>query len=321
MEQITVTVGPLGNASATNIAAVQTPPGAFAIAMTGALTAGSSANNIALSQSLGAAGPVTLNGARVSAGVARFGPASVQIISAGDDSGVTFTITGFTYGPSPTAGPLAIVETVTGANTSRVATKNVFYGITSIVASGATGSTITVGTNGVATLDKPRRVLLTFGTSEATNTFTITGTDWNNMPVTEVVAGAASTAASTIDFKTVASIKPTNAPAGTISVGTNGVSSSRPIYLDKWAFAPVGLQVDATGTVSYTVQSTYDDPNQVGWANTVWVDSSDTNVVTATGTKQSFFAYAPRYARVVLNSGSGSIVMNIWQSGNISGVS
>jgi hypothetical protein len=169
-------------------------------------------------------------------------------------------------------------------------------------------------------MDKPRRVLLTFGTSDTTNTWTVTGTDWNNMPITDSFAGGATTASSTLDFKTVTSIKPLNTPAGTVSAGTNGVAASRPIYLDEWAFAPVGLQVDATGTVSYTVSSTFDDPNIVGWANTQWVDSGDTNVVTATGTKQSFYAYAPRYVRVTLNSGTGSITMDVWQSGNIAGV-
>jgi hypothetical protein len=70
MHQVSVTVGPLAGASATNIAPVQTLAAANALAMTGALTTGASANNIALSQSVASATTVVLNGSLVRSGVA-----------------------------------------------------------------------------------------------------------------------------------------------------------------------------------------------------------------------------------------------------------
>jgi hypothetical protein len=318
---IVVTVGPLAGASATNIAPVQTLAAANALAMTGALTSGSSANNIALSQTVTGATTVVLNGSLVQSGVAVIGYASpIQIISAANDSAVNFTIVGYTYGTGPFAGPISVTEVVKGTNASRVASRNSFYSIVSITTSGSTTGNITVGTSGnVATMDFPRRVLLTFGTSDTTNTYTITGTDWNNMPVTEALAGGATTAQSLTDFKTVTSILPTNTPAGTVSAGTSGVGSSRPIWLDRFANAPTALEVDATGTVNYTVQQSLNDPNSVGFTSVNWVNHPDTNLVAATGTVQGNYAYVPTITRIVLNSGSGSVKYTVLQASNAAG--
>ena len=106
--------------------------------------AAASANNIALSQSLGSAGNLTLNGSLVTGGVATLDvPRRVLITSAGNDSGITFTITG------TGANGLSLVETITGGNAVAVFTNHDFATVTKISGSGATASTITVGTNGV----------------------------------------------------------------------------------------------------------------------------------------------------------------------------
>ena len=108
--------------------------------------------------------------------------------------------------------------------------------------------------------------------------------------------------------------------ATTLTVGTNTVASSPWIRFDDYAAnAQVALQVNVTGTVNYTVQTTMDDPNDFSRniynnpAGVVWVDSSDTALVGATATKAGSFAIAPLYARVVLNSGTGSIVATMRQ--------
>ena len=78
------------------------------------------------------------------------------------------------------------------------------------------------------------------------------------------------------------------------------------------------IQVTASGTVNYTIQQSLDDPTAYPQTVTAygmtWVDHPDTNVVAATATKQANYAYPPQWARIVLNSGSGTATMTIRQT-------
>lgn len=178
------------------------------------------------------------------------------------------------------------------------------------------GSTVS---GGVATLDTPRRILITNGASEASNVFTITGTGLNGTAQVEVLAGAATAFYSNLDFLTVSSITLKVGASGTITVGTNGVASSQWVRLDEYASAQVAVQCAATGTVNYTVQQTMQDPNSVtnpvAPYSVVWSSSGDSAAVAATGSIASFFAYAPIFVKVLLNSGSGSVSTVVSQLG------
>lgn len=108
-----------------------------------------------------------------------------------------------------------------------------------------------------------------------------------------------------------------------VSVGPN--AAAFPAYTDMVRFddfAPglTSIQCTVTGTVNYTLQATLDDPNSatnpVAVGSMTWVDSSDAGVVGATTTKQSNFTFAPTFARIKLNSGSGSVVATFVQSSN-----
>ena len=81
---------------------------------------------------------------------------------------------------------------------------------------------------------------------------------------------------------------------------------------------PISVQINVSGTVNYTLQQTLDNATSTGSpytpATMVWVDSSDTNVVAATATKQSNYAYQPAFARVTLNSGTGTITATFIQA-------
>jgi hypothetical protein len=48
----------------------------------------------------------------------------------------------------------------------------------------------------------------------------------------------------------------------------------------------------------------------------VWVSSSDTAVVGATANQQSNFMFCPIYARILINSGTGSVAATFLQSSN-----
>ena len=195
------------------------------------------------------------------------------------------------------AGPLA------GANASNIAQSQT---------PGASGNLTLNGTlvsGGVATLDNPRRILIT--TNDTTTTFTVTGTTPTGAVITEtlkIVAGSSYTAQ---DFSTVTSIAVNQATTAAVTVGTNGIAATPWARLDEWANTQVSIQIDVSGTVNYTVQSTMDDPNSATNSvlpqNMQWVSSNDTNVVGATSTLQTNYLFSPTFVRVLLNSGSGSI--------------
>jgi len=176
---------------------------------------------------------------------------------------------------------------------------------------------------GVATLDAARRVLITAVGDESGKTFVITGTSYNGQVQSETITGPnATTAQSVLDYKTVISVTISAAAANAITVGTNGVASSRWLRLDNWAFPQVGIQCNVNGTVNYTVQQTLDDPNDptnpVAVSAVNWVNHPDISLVGATATVQGNYGYAPLYARVTLNSGTGSATMTLVQHNNVS---
>lgn len=260
----------LAAADADGISTSQTVPGAGALAINGALSTGFVANNVCASQSKAGSGALLINGSAASAGVAYIYGKPVSITSAGDDSGITFTVVGLGVDGYSSAS-----ETVTGSNTSVVATRTLFHDVTSVTVSGATAGAVTVGTNGTAVispLGTARQVLLTFGTDDSANTYTIVGTNAGGNPLTETLAGGATTSATVNDFQSVTQITAAGASAGTVTVGTNGLGSAGFVSLNYHA-QPVNISVASvvSGTISYTVQWTYDDPNKV---TPTWFDDA-----------------------------------------------
>jgi hypothetical protein len=170
--------------------------------------------------------------------------------------------------------------------------------------------------SGNAVLDTPRRVLIT--TADTTTTFTIKGLSATGTLLTEsfLVSGGASYSA--LDYAQVMDIGVSQAPTAAVTAGTNGIASSAWVRLDEWANTQVTIQCNVSGTVNYTVQSTMDDPNSA--LNSVlpsavtWVNTNDTAAVNATGAVQTNFLFAPVFARVLLNSGSGTVTGNFAQS-------
>lgn len=174
---------------------------------------------------------------------------------------------------------------------------------------------------GVATLDNARRVLFTTAADESAKTFTLIGTNVSGGTQSETLTGPAiGTVASVLDYKTVTAITINSASAGAITVGTNGVAASQWVRFDDFAPSMISIQCSVTGTVNYTIQSTLQDPNSatnpVTPSSLVWVNTSDTAGVGATGTIQSNFQFAPTFARVLLNSGAGSVSAVFLQSNN-----
>lgn len=171
-------------------------------------------------------------------------------------------------------------------------------------------------TSGVATLATPQRVLIT--TSDSTHKFTITGTTPTGSLLTEVVTSNGTNVLSTLDYATVTSVAINGAASGAVTVGTNGTGSTPWARMDEWANTQVSIQVNVTGTVNWTLQSSMDDPNSntnpVSPSAMTWINTNDTNAVGQTGAVQTNYLFSPTWVRVLLNSGSGSVTATIAQA-------
>lgn len=304
---------------ADGISVSQTVPAAGTLAISGALSTGSSANNVCTTQSTAGAANLTLNGSTVSGGIAYLYGKAVQIISAADDSDITFTVIGTAMGIN---GPYAVSQTITGGNTTRVATSALFHQITSISTSAATSGNVTVGTNGTAVIASAgtgRQVLVTSGGSDAGITFTVTGTNVSGKPLTETFAGGASTATSVNYFQSVTSVTASGASASTVTVGTNQVGATEPICLAGWTQAPTALQVVLTGTANFTVQQTLtQNYNAVENSEVTWFSHPDSALAAASASAQGNYAYAPTFTRLKVNTGTGALTYTVMQSGGVS---
>jgi VCBS repeat-containing protein len=104
------------------------------------------ADSVCQSQSAGAAGNLTINGAKASNGVATFSAARlITVASSANLATLTFTITGTDINGS------ALVEVVTGVNNNTVTTTGYFKTITQVAISSSTGGgNVTVGMNASA---------------------------------------------------------------------------------------------------------------------------------------------------------------------------
>jgi hypothetical protein len=109
-------------------------------------------------------------------------------------------------------------------------------------------------------------VLFTPSGSEGGNgtIWTVYGTNRTGNPISEAVNGVNSpTTVSTLnDFATVTRIAVNKAQLGAVTVGTSGIASS-PWFVVNRHITPInlGVVVTVTGTVNFSVEYTYDDPN------------------------------------------------------------
>lgn len=200
---------------------------------------------------------------------------------------------------------------------------------------GAGNLTITgsLATAGVATMDVARRVAIASNGVDTARVFTITGTDRNGNVQTDTVTGVnVSSVNSTRDFLTVTRIAVDAATAGAITAGTSGTGSS-PWVLDNYLATVWALTVAVSivsGAVTYTVEHTFDDPNDIGASLTAepqqfsleaggyipplaWADGTLTGKTT---NGETTFPDQPIMAhRLTITAGTGRAVMQSIQAG------
>ena len=106
----------------------------------------------------------------------------------------------------------------------------------------------------------------------------------------------------------------------TTTDATAGTTYSAMVRMDSWASPVSILQVNVTGTVTYTVEGSMDDPydptNPTAVGSMVWVNCSDANVVGKSASAQGILTATPTFVRIKQTAGNGSTKMTIVQFGN-----
>ena len=101
-----------------------------------------------------------------------------------------------------------------------------------------------------------------------------------------------------------------------VTVTTSGTSVSSPVVPD-YLISPfnIGFGVIVTGTVTYTVQHTFDDPFVAGFdpATATWFNHED--LVSQTTSQDGNYAFPVRAIRVNQSAGSGSAAAKFVQAG------
>lgn len=164
-----------------------------------------------------------------------------------------------------------------------------------------------------------RRVLITSTSGSETAVITITGTNASGSTISEIdtFSGSSTTLASNLDYVTVTSIVPSGTIVGSLSAGTNGVGASE-WKTWNWMVDPplnIGYAVElVSGAVNYTVQYTYDDPNNLMGGVTTPL-AFNTILLAQTATADSTLSTPFIATRVLINSGTGVIRVRTVQAG------
>ena len=101
---------------------------------------------------------------------------------------------------------------------------------------------------------------------------------------------------------------------------TAATTYSRKVRMDSWANAQTVLQVNVTGTATYTVETSMDDPNSatnpVAEGSMTWVNCADSAVVAKSASAQGVLVATPTFIRIKQTAGNGSTTMTVAQFGN-----
>jgi hypothetical protein len=101
---------------------------------------------------------------------------------------------------------------------------------------------------------------------------------------------------------------------------SGGTTYSRPVRMDSWANAQTVIQVTVSGSATYTVETSMDDPNSptnpVAQGSMVWNDALDSNLVAEGASKTGVLAATPTFIRLKQTAGNGSATMTVAQFGN-----
>jgi hypothetical protein len=112
-------------------------------------------------------------------------------------------------------------------------------------------------------------------------------------------------------------MQPTTVSTSDASAATKYSSLVR---MDTWAAAQSVVQVNVTGTATFTVETSMDDPNSptnpIAEASMTWLSAADTAIVAKSANAAGVLAATPVFVRLKQTAGDGSCTMTIAQFGN-----
>ena len=212
-----------------------------------------------------------------------------------------------------------IVGPLTASSTNNIALAQSLAGAGALTLNGSLAS------GGVATIANPQQIKITSVGDDHAHTWTVAGTNWAGNTISETFIGATAgnSVSSVLSYLTVTSISFDAATAGNVTVGTTGLGSSQWVRTDNWGTLPtLAIQSVVSGTVSFTVEGSWDDPNTlispVAPADMVW-DSTISPLVGVSSSVMATWTDAPLWARVRLLSGTGSVRTTFGQYSNVLG--
>lgn len=106
-----------------------------------------------------------------------------------------------------------------------------------------------------------------------------------------------------------------------IVIATAGVSTSPLARMDEWAPGPISIQCVISGTATYSVQVSNDDPNSptnpVALGSMTWSPSPDALAGGATSSIYTVLAQVPLFIRINQTVGTGSVTATIVQASSV----
>jgi hypothetical protein len=178
----------------------------------------------------------------------------------------------------------------------------------------------TLGTASLGVLGAvQQRVTVTDGGNDTGIFFHIIGLNQAGFTISEFLAGGnvASTVQSNLDYRTIISIQPSASSiaqtlattASTVSAGTNGVGSSL-WNIVNWHTTPSNISygcVLQSGAATFSIQYTYDDPNNLP-AGVAFPQPYNHPVIVSAGSTVDGFSNDPITAwRLEITAGTGTV--------------
>ena len=101
---------------------------------------------------------------------------------------------------------------------------------------------------------------------------------------------------------------------------SGGTTYSSLVRMDTWAAAQSVVQVNVTGTATFTVETSMDDPNSptnpIAQGSMTWVNATDAAIVAQSANASGVLVATPVFVRLKQTAGNGSCSMTIAQFGN-----
>lgn len=276
-----------------------------------------SSNNIAASQSASAGTALVLNGSASNYLSTTSTAAVLPNNTVIPVSSVTGLVQGQVITDTTTAGTIVSGSVIKAIGTASVSIWPPVGG-TGIL-SGDTiifPGTATIDTATTANLAIGRRVVIAYTGTDTS--FAIVGINSTGNLITDTAVGSSGSAQSNMDFVTVTSIVPVGGGLTGVTAGTNGVGSSPWLAWDYRQPTPmnIGIMVElVTGSATFTVQHTYDNPNGLNNGLTYPISFNDANINGASATAESSVSFPIIASRVLISSGTGEVRARFEQVG------